>query len=265
MLRRIHAGRGPALLEWEHRVGSEREMEGKTAIVTGGAKGLGRAIVGLLAERGARVALIDIDEAALAGLSNELGPDVACIVGDIRRQAGARTAVTRAVEALGRLDILVNNAGVYPRKPLFEIDDEAWDYTFDVNLRGMYHVTATAIPLMQARKSGRVVSIASIDAYIPYPKNAHYAAAKAGVISLTKSFAAAVAGDGILVNAVSPGAIATKQLRDLGILADIERGIPVGRAAEAADIAEVVCFLASERNRYMTGETVIASGGILMS
>lgn len=245
-------------------MGSEREMEGKTAIVTGGAKGLGRAVTSLLIERGARVAVIDIDETALAGLSNEVGPEAIPVAGDIRRQPGARDAVARAADALGHLDILVNNAGVYPRKPLFEIDDEAWDFTFDVNLRGMYHVTAAAIPLMQPRKSGRVVSIASIDAYIPYPKNAHYAAAKAGVISLTKSFAAACAEDQILVNAVSPGAIATQQLRDLGILADIERGVPVGRAAEASDIAEVVCFLASERNRYMTGETVIASGGIIM-
>lgn len=246
-------------------MGSGREMEGKTAIVTGAAKGLGRAIAGLLVERGARVAAIDIDEAALKALERELSPSVVGVAGDIRRRPGARAAVATAAEALGHIDILINNAGVYPRVPLFDIDDEAWDYTFDVNLRGMYHVTAAAIPLMQPRKSGRVVSIASIDAYIPYPKNAHYAAAKAGVISLTKSFAAACAEDQILVNAVSPGAIATQQLRDLGILADIERGIPVGRAADAGDIAEVVCFLASDRNRYMTGETVIASGGLLMN
>ncbi len=243
----------------------DREMEGKTAIVTGGAKGLGRAVTQLLVERGAKAAVVDIDDKALGVLRQELGDAVVPVVGDIRRQPGARAAVAEAAKALGHLDILINNAGVYPRKPLFEIDDEAWDFTFDVNLRGMYHVTAAAIPLMQPRKSGRVVSIASIDAYIPYPKNAHYAAAKAGVISLTKSFAAAVAEDQILVNAVSPGAIATQQLRDLGILADIERNVPIGRAADAGDIAEVVCFLASDRNRYMTGETVIASGGILMN
>jgi NAD(P)-dependent dehydrogenase (short-subunit alcohol dehydrogenase family) len=241
-----------------------RELEGSTAIVTGGAKGLGRAITGLLVERGARVAVIDVDEMALSALKQELRASVIGIPGDIRRQPGARAAVSAAAQDLGHVDILINNAGVYPRKPLFEIDDDAWDYTFDVNLRGMYHVTAATIPIMLPRKYGRVVSIASIDAYIPYPKNAHYAAAKAGVISLTKSFAAACAGDRILVNAVSPGAIATQQLRDLGILADIEQGIPVGRAADASDIAEVVCFLASGRNRYMTGETVIASGGILM-
>lgn len=241
-----------------------RDFEGKTAIVTGGAKGLGRAIADLFVQRGARLAVIDIDEAALSEVQNAFNGSVTGVVGDIRRQAGARAAVAKAAEALGHVDILINNAGVYPRKPIFEIDDETWDFVFDVNLRGMYHVTAATIPLMQPRKTGRVVSIASIDAYIPYPKNAHYAAAKAGVISLTKSFAAASAADQILVNAVSPGAIATEQLRDLGILADIERGVPVGRAAAADDIAEVACFLASDRNRYMTGETVIASGGILM-
>ncbi|MGE0213979.1 MAG: SDR family NAD(P)-dependent oxidoreductase [Parvibaculaceae bacterium] len=241
-----------------------RELEGKTAIVTGGAKGLGRAITELFVQRGARLAVIDIDAAALSDLERSFKGSVTAVPGDIRRQPGARAAVAEAAKALGHVDILINNAGVYPRKPIFEIDDETWDFVFDVNLRGMYHVTAATIPLMQSRKSGRVVSIASIDAYIPYPKNAHYSAAKAGVISFTKSFAAACAEDQILVNAVSPGAIATQQLRDLGILADIERGVPIGRAADASDIAEVVGFLASDRNRYMTGETVIASGGILM-
>jgi len=245
-------------------VSDSRELEGKTAIVTGGAKGLGRAITELFVQRGACLAVIDIDEAALSELESALKGSVTGVVGDIRRQPGARAAVEAAHKALGHVDILVNNAGVYPRKPILEIDDETWDFVFDVNLRGMYHVTAAIIPLMQPRKKGRVVSIASIDAYIPYPKNAHYAAAKAGVISFTKSFAAACAEDQILVNAVSPGAIATQQLRDLGILADIERGVPIGRAADAGDIAEVACFLASDRNRYMTGETVIASGGILM-
>src|SRR5687767_2601396 len=123
---------------------ASREMEGRSAIVTGGAKGLGRAIASLLVERGARVAAIDIDEPGLASLEKDLGVGVIGIAGDIRRQPGARAAIAAAVEALGQLDILVNNAGVYPRKPLFEIDDEAWDYTFDVNLRGMYHVTAAA-------------------------------------------------------------------------------------------------------------------------
>src|SRR3954462_7419597 len=161
------------------------EFDGKTAIVPGGARGLGRAITRMLADRGAAVAIIDLDEKTAIETARELERNdgkVHHVAGDIRFRDGARAAVAEAVRQLGRLDILVNNAGVYPRKPLLEIDDEAWNHTFDVNLRGMYHVTAAAIPLM--RKAGRIVSIASIDAHIPYPKNAHYAAAKAGVISL---------------------------------------------------------------------------------
>jgi 3-oxoacyl-[acyl-carrier protein] reductase len=244
------------------------EFEGKTAIVTGAARGLGRAIARMLTDRGAAVAIIDLDGHAAAETARHLSGDngnVHHVAGDIRFRDGARAAVAEAARRLGGLDVLVNNAGVYPRKPLLEIDDEAWNHTFDVNLRGMYHVTTAAVPLMQARKGGRIVSIASIDAHIPYPKNAHYAAAKAGVISFTRSFAEACAADQILVNAVSPGPIATQQLRDLGILADLEKNAPLGRVAEPEDIAEVVCFLASDRNRFITGETIIASGGIIMA
>ena len=186
------------------------EFDGKTAIVTGGARGLGRAITRMLVDRGATVAIIDLDEKTAAETTRDLkrhNGKIHHVTGDIRFRDGARAAVAETARQLGRLDILVNNAGVYPRKPLLEIDDEAWNHTFDVNLRGMYHVTAAAVPLMQARKAGRIVSIASIDAHIPYPKNAHYAAAKAGVISLTRSFAEACAADQILVNAVSPGLI----------------------------------------------------------
>jgi 3-oxoacyl-[acyl-carrier protein] reductase len=244
------------------------EFHAKAAIITGGARGLGRAIAQMLVERGAAVAIIDVDGRAAGETAGELRRGDAIVhnvAGDIRYRDNARAAVAEAAERLGGLDVLINNAGVYPRKPLLEIDDQAWDHTFDVNLRGMYHVTTAAVPLMQSRKGGRIVSIASIDAHIPYPKNAHYAAAKAGVISFTRSFAEACAADQILVNAVSPGPIATQQLRDLGILADLEKNAPLGRVAAPEDIAEVVCFLASDRNRFITGETVIASGGIVMA
>ncbi|MDQ0468369.1 SDR family NAD(P)-dependent oxidoreductase [Labrys wisconsinensis] len=243
------------------------ELEGKTAVITGGVKGLGLAISRLLAERGATVALIDIDEAGLETAVSSLGGRGRAhgVAGDIRRRADAHRAFGEAAERLGGVDILVNNAGVYPRKPILEIDDETWDYVFDVNLRAMFHMTVAAARHMQPRRAGRIVSIASIDAYIPYAKNAHYAAAKAGVISFTKSFAQELAPEGILVNAVSPGPIDTPNLRQLGIYEDLARSTPLGRVAAPEDIAEVVGFLAGPRNRYMTGETVIASGGILMA
>src|SRR5262245_19403538 len=135
------------------------EFQGKTAIVTGGARGLGRAIAQMLVERGAQVAIIDLYGQAATETADELRRSngiVHDVAGDIRFRDGARAAVTEAAARLGALDILINNAGVYPRKPLLEIDDQAWDHTFDVNLRGMYHVTTAAVPLMREPKRCRI-------------------------------------------------------------------------------------------------------------
>lgn len=242
------------------------EMASQRVVITGGVKGLGFALSSLFVSRGAKVAIIDIDAEGLKDATDRLGGKSKAIGvhGDIRRRDNAHKAFAAAAAGLGEADILINNAGVYPRKPILEIDDEAWDYTFDVNLRAMFHMSVAAANHMKPRRAGRIVSIASIDAYIPYAKNAHYAAAKAGVISFTKSFAQELAPDGILVNAVSPGPIDTPNLRALGIYDDLAKSTPLGRVADPSDIAEVVYFLASDRNRYMTGETVIASGGIIM-
>lgn len=242
------------------------EMTGQRVVITGGVRGLGFALSTLFVSRGAKVAIIDIDGDGLKDAVDRLGGKSKAIgiASDIRRRDNAHKAFASAAEQLGQADILINNAGVYPRKPILEIDDDAWDYTFDVNLRAMFHMTVAAANHMKPRRAGRIVSIASIDAYIPYAKNAHYAAAKAGVISFTKSFAQELAPEGILVNAVSPGPIDTPNLRALGIYDDLAKSTPLGRVADPSDIAEVVYFLASDRNRYMTGETVIAGGGIIM-
>ncbi|MFO1050274.1 MAG: SDR family NAD(P)-dependent oxidoreductase [Geminicoccaceae bacterium] len=243
-----------------------RPAERRSVVITGGAKGLGLAIASRFAESGCDLALIDIDTAALEAASRAL--PTACVhlvEADIRRREGAHRAFGEAAERLGQVDVLVNNAGVYPRKPILEIDDETWDFVFDVNLRALFHMTAAACLHMRERRQGRIVSIASIDAYIPYAKNAHYAASKAAVISFTKSFAEEMAPYDVLVNAVSPGPIDTPNLRALGIYEDLARSTPLGRVADPTDIAEVVHFLADPRNRYMTGETVIASGGIVMA
>ena len=240
------------------------EFADRTVVVTGGARGLGLSITRMFTERGAAAAVIDVDADALRDAADGPLAGVHLVHADIRRRDEARAAFAEAVQGLGKVDILINNAGIYPRADLLEIDEPTWDAVFDVNLRGMYNMTATAVAHMAGRSWGRIVSISSIDAFIAYPQNAHYAAAKAGVISFTKSFAQRFAPDQILVNAVAPAAIATEKLRALGILDDLKDIAPLGRPADPDDIAEVVLFLASDRNRYITGETVVASGGALM-
>lgn len=238
----------------------------RRVVITGGAGGLGLAIASRFAESGCAIALVDVDASALKAAARKLAQaQIHLVEADIRRQEGAHHAFADAACRLGHVDVLVNNAGVYPRKPILEIDDASWDFVFDTNLRALYHMSVAACLHMRERRQGRIVSIASIDAYIPYAKNAHYAASKAAVISFTKSFAQEMAPYDVLVNAVSPGPIDTPNLRALGIFEDLARSTPLGRVADAADIAEVVHFLADPRNRYMTGETVIASGGIVMA
>jgi 3-oxoacyl-[acyl-carrier protein] reductase len=241
-------------------------MQGKNVVVTGGANGLGKALAERLVQRGAGVAIIDADADSgqrVASALRAAGGTAVAIAGDISRRASAHDMFRQAVDALGRVHGLANVAGVYPRRPLLEISDEDWDFSFGVNVRGLYHMSTAAIEHMRPHRWGRIVNISSIDAFIGHPKNAHYAAMKAGVVSLTKTFGKAFAGDGILVNGVAPGPIATEKAKAAGFLSESDSVTPIGHAAEPEDIADVVIFLLSEQNRYIVGETVIANGGYL--
>jgi 3-oxoacyl-[acyl-carrier protein] reductase len=242
-------------------------MQDRGAIVTGGAKGIGFAIAKALAARGARLALVDKDADTLSAAVETLNADggtVTGVVGDVTRQATCRQAFEEAARACGRVDVLVNNAGIYIRTPIEEIDDDEWDLIFDVCLRGLFHMSVAAARHMRAEGGGRIVNIASVDGYVAFPAMVHYAAAKAGVISLTKSFAIAYAGDGILVNGVAPGAINTPPMRIEGHIQKMADSIPLGRGGEPKEIAEAVCFLASDANTYMTGEVMVVSGGLVI-
>lgn len=238
-------------------------MHGHNVAVTGGANGLGEAVATALAAAGARVAIIDRDAQRARMTAERLGG--VAVTGDIARQEGAHALFDRAVAELGRIDGLVNAAGVYPRRPLLEITDEDWDFDFSVNVRGLYHMSVAAVRHMRAQGGGRIVNIASIDAFKAHPHNAHYAATKAAVVSLTRSFGLECAPAGILVNGVAPAAIATERAKASDWLAEHAAHTPLGRAAEPEDVAELVLFLLSERNRYMVGETVIISGGMLFA
>jgi NAD(P)-dependent dehydrogenase (short-subunit alcohol dehydrogenase family) len=247
-------------------------VEQQSVVIIGGASGLGLETGRMMVERGvAKLAIIDTNGEALASASEDLrgvGAEVTAIEGNIATRDGAHGAFGAAAEALGRVNAMVNCAAVYPRAPLLEITDEEWDLENAVNIKGTYHMMVVAVEHMKAfvdppNIAGRIVNITSVDAFKAHPQNAHYAATKAAVVSLTRSFAHAFAADQILVNSVAPAGMATERARGLGILPELAAANPLGRAAEPAEMAEFVVMLASSRNTYMTGENVIVSGGYI--
>ena len=244
----------------------EQEFEGQVAVVTGAAGGIGRAIAGLFLRRGARVAVLDIDEKGLAEAERGLegGERLLCVRADVSDKGALREARKRILGRFAQADILVNNTGIYPYLSLSDMSAEEWDRVFATNTRSVMLATQTFMPDMIDRRYGRVVCIVTEDAYVAKPRLAHYAASKAAVASLIKSFALELAPHGVFVNGVSPGAVATERAKNMDWFAPRIAQIPCGYAAEPEDIAEVVLFLASRRNRYIVGETVIANGGTAM-
>lgn len=243
-------------------------MQGKMVIVTGGGSGLGRAVSLALATAGATVAIVELDASAADAVVAEIeaaGGAAFSVIGDITTRESAAALVDAAVAKAGRIDGLCNCAGVYPRKPILDISDADWDFSFSVNVRGLYDVSVAVIKHMQAAGGGRIVNVASIDALKAHPKNAHYAAMKAAVVSLTKSMALACAPDNILINGVAPAGIATEKAKAAGFLPELAAQTALGRAAEPDDVADVIVFLLSDKNRYMVGETVAISGGYFIA
>ena len=248
-------------------------MKNQRVVIVGGATGLGLSIAKLMLADGVEsIALIDKNGPLLsetvASLNSE-GHRVVGVEGDITRASLAKEAFQHAVKELGRVDCLVNSAAIYPRKALLEISDDDWDLENAVNIKGTYHMMVAAVehmrsrPKVEAHIAGRIVNITSVDAFKAHPQNAHYAATKAAVVSLTKSFAQEVAKDGILVNSVAPAGFATEKAKKAGFLGELAAANPLGRAAEPEEIAQWVVMMASARNTYATGENVIVSGGYI--
>jgi 3-oxoacyl-[acyl-carrier protein] reductase len=243
------------------------EFENQIAVITGAARGLGFAVATLLASRGAHVLMVDRDVDKLGESVSSLekrGFLAEAISADVTDQREVERLAADVQQAHGGCDVLVNNAGGWRYAGMQEIAAEDWNWTFDVNLRSVLLMSRALESGMRARGGGRIVNVASTDAYVAKPALMHYAAAKAGVVSLTKSLALELAPQGILVTGVSPGAIATETAQSQSWLAKRIESIPLRRAAEPEDIAEVIAFLASRRNRFVVGETVVANGGMYM-
>jgi NAD(P)-dependent dehydrogenase (short-subunit alcohol dehydrogenase family) len=244
------------------------EFADQVVVVTGAARGLGYAIASKFAIAGATVFVTDVQAASLeaaAGALRREGGHIHPVLADgadPEALRGLRSEIEQ--KAGGRLDVLVNNAGGWRYGTAAEITPADWSWTFRVNVDTVFFTTQALMDLMIARRYGRIVNVASSDAYRPKVKLPHYAAAKAAVVSLTKSLAEELARHDVLVNGVSPGAMLTETARGQSWLPERIKQIPVGRAAEPEEIADLILFLASPRNRFMVGETVIANGGLCM-
>jgi 3-oxoacyl-[acyl-carrier protein] reductase len=234
------------------------------AVVSGAASGMGRAVADRFVAEGWRVLAVDVDAAALAAARDELGARLVPVPADIRDRAAVGTAVTAAHDGRA-VRAVVNAAGIYPTTTLADFTEAAYRRIFDVNVLGTLNLTAVSVPLMTAHPGGgAVVNFASIDAFAVSRGQLVYSASKAAVVSLTRTLAIELAESQISVNAVAPGWVETPGTLAGGRLADAVRAVPLGRAAKPEEIADWVWKLGSVPGSYLTGETVVVSGGLVM-
>lgn len=242
-------------------------LDGRVALVTGAAGGIGASVCATLAAEGCDVALVDrgADErlAAAADAVRSAGRRAASLEADVTDLAAAERAVAVAISALGRLDILVCAAGITRDAVSWKMDEAQWDDVIAVNLKGCFSFARAAAPPMRQRGWGRMVMIASINGMRGKVGQANYAASKAGLIGLTKTLAKELGRNGITVNAVAPGLVSTAMTRALPAeaLEAALRETVGGRAAEPEDVADAVAFLCSERARHITGDVLRVDGG----
>lgn len=249
-----------------------KRLQGRVALITGGAQGIGRATALLFAREGAKVALLDKDAAAVEALAKEIGAgggSALAVKCDISKQDEVKAAVGRATHAFGALHILVNNAGVTLTRPFIDTASEEIDFLVGVNLKGTIFASQAVIPHMIEAGGGAIVHDASNAGLVGRPWQSVYGATKAGIISLTKSMALSLAKDRIRVNCICPGSIDTPMLR--GALASsgnfdenwrkTEMVIPMGKIGAPEDIANATLFLASDEAGYITGAALPVDGG----
>jgi NAD(P)-dependent dehydrogenase (short-subunit alcohol dehydrogenase family) len=246
-------------------------LNGKTAVISGAASraGIGLATARLFAEQGARVAILDLDEAAATAAADSLGSGHIGIACNVTDAAACIAAAARVVKQFGHADILINNAGITQPLKIMDIQPDNWDRVLDVNLRGVLYLSQAFIPHMRARKSGAIACMSSVSAQRGGGifGGPHYSAAKAGVLGLAKNMARELGPDGIRVNSVTPGLIQTDITGGMmtdAIRTDILKNIPIGRLGTAQDVAGAFLFLASDLSGYITGAVIDVNGGMLI-
>lgn len=246
--------------------GLERDFDGRTALVTGGAGGIGLAIARQLAEGGARVVLLDLERQALDVAAASLAEPrrhLALAV-DVTRPAGVKQAVSTVLEATGRIDILVNSAGVALLEPAGEVSEAAWERTLAVNLTAPLLLAQAVAPAMRRQRHGRIINLASQASVVALRRHAAYCASKAGLVGLTRVLALEWASDGITVNAISPTVVDTPLGRKAwaGQVGEAMRAlIPTGRFAQPEEVARLAVFLAGTHAGMLTGENIVIDGG----
>lgn len=244
-------------------------LDGKVAIITGAAQGIGKAIVARFAIEGAKVAMFDTDAEALGKAADEIGQDALPLEADIGEEVAITNAVAHVVSRLGEIDILVNNAAARSqRMKITELPLETWEQALRINLTGAFLMCRTVLPSMQRSCGGVIINVASQLGSVAVPGSAAYCTTKGGLLQLTRALALDHAADGVRVNSLSPGAVMTARILDLysseeNAEAALSPKHPLGRIGRAEEIAGAALFLASPDSTFMTGADLVVDGGYL--
>ena len=246
-------------------------LRDKVAVISGGAgpRGIGMATARMFVEQGAKVAILDLDQAASEAAAAALGEGHRGFACDVTKKEATRSAAEAVLKAFGQVDVLINNAGVTQPVKIMDIEASHYDFVLDVSLRGTLYLSQAFIPHMRERRSGSIACTSSVSAQRGGGifGGPHYSAAKAGVLGLAKAMARELGPDGIRVNSVTPGLIQTDITGDKlteSMRADIIKGIPLSRLGDVRDVAGAFLFLASDLSSYITGATIDVNGGMLI-
>lgn len=244
-------------------------LGGKVCLITGGAQGIGEACARLFLEQGARIVIVDVDKEkgqALASQLQQQGHEILLIASDVGNKLEVDAVIAQVLAQHGRLDVLVSNAGIFKAAPFLEVSESDFDEVLRVNLKGAFLIGQAAARVMKEKGGGAIVHMSSVNAVMAIPEIASYNVSKGGLNQLTRAMALALADDGIRVNAVAPGTIATELASKAVLTSDEARNkilgrTPMKRLGNPSEVAHVVAFLASDAASYITGEVITVDGG----